>query len=152
MAYLNHLAAITEEQVCQLQRHPRARVRPVHHVAVSHLIAYEFPQAPLSGFLRQALDGGEPLHADYWHPLRVPVVHHAEGVDSLARLLRLSAQRLVRAQRAEIGDWHWSAAEQVIRLFVKAAEAELAVVSVLEPPPNWLEARRVWIPLELPRT
>jgi hypothetical protein len=89
--------------------------------------------------LGRALDGGEVIHPDLWHPLRAPLVHRPAAVRELAEQIAAAVDVAAAA-----GD-DWAAAEvgRLLRLFRHAAEAGECVVSALDGPEDAERASRV---------
>lgn len=83
MAYLNLLASVDEDQVEALRKDPAVLLRPSLKGAVSHLMGYWVEVQPLGQLLTLAIDGGESVREDLWHPLRSPVFHPAPIVHRL---------------------------------------------------------------------
>src|SRR5207237_170687 len=101
------------------------------------------------GRLGQAIDDGEPLRDDLWHPLRPPVIVSPSAVT--ARLEGLESA--LRAALTEAGmteesdDWSVQEIGEVMAVYREAARRGEAVVSALTPPIDAERAARVLMPL-----
>ena len=73
MAYFNLLASVPEKDVERLRADPAFLLRPTLVSGASHLLAYWIQIQPLGGLLARALDGGEVIRPELWHPLRPPL-------------------------------------------------------------------------------
>jgi hypothetical protein len=105
----------------------------------SHLLAYWAEAQPLGGLLARALDGGEVIRSDLWHPLRGPLAHHPAAVRELAEQIAAA----VDAGAVAGDDWLAAEVGRVLRLFRHAAEAGECVVSALDGPADAERASRV---------
>ncbi len=153
MAYLNLLASVPEVDLERFRGNresaggtensePAGRtenreewLRPSLVVGVSHLVASWISIQPLG----QALDGGNRVHPELWHPLRVPLFHTPNEVRQLATEVDAAIDP------SEIAGDIWLTHElgQVRRLFRHAAGRGECVVSVLQPPVDPERASRV---------
>jgi hypothetical protein len=151
MAYLNFLVAASEQQVQALRKDSTVLLRPSLVVAVSHLIAYWVEIQPLGELLSQALDGGERVNDQLWHPLREPAFHAPGQVRVLHRGLT-KAWGEAGGPQTERDDWDWYRHEigQVLRAFGHASERGECIVSVLAPPADAERAGRVRMPFASP--
>lgn len=148
MAYLNFLVAATEAEVEALSHDPNLELEPSLVVAVSHLIGYWVEVQPLGKMLGQAIDGGATVSPGLWHPLRPPVFHRAEAVQSLHGQLADEWQRVLAEKPVAEDDWYRIEIEKVLRLFRHAAGRTECVVSILERPGDQERASKVRIPLK----
>jgi hypothetical protein len=98
------------------------------------LIAVEV--SPLDRVLGEALDIGQPLRSDAWHPLRGPVVVDPETVTARA----MAIDEACRAAGDELGGMMAEVLgadiERVRRLYTHASRRAEAVVSFLSAPPS----------------
>jgi hypothetical protein len=147
MAYLNFIVSAPEQDVQALRRDSTVLLRPSLVVAVSHLVGYCGQIQPLCELLGQALDGGEKVNEQLWHPLREPVFHAPEQVRILYRRLADAWDRAFRPQ-TDGDDWDWYRHEigGVLRAFRHASERDECIVSVLQPPADADRAGRVRMP------
>jgi hypothetical protein len=86
---------------------------------------------PLGQLLAEAIDIGQPLRNDAWHPLRAPIVVDPETVMARARKL----EQAVRQAEAELGGMMAEVLggdiDKVVRLYAHASARGEAVVSFL---------------------
>jgi hypothetical protein len=148
MAYGVRLASIAEEQIADFRSHRRdALVSSKSHLC-SHLVAYWIKEQPLGRLLGEALDGGEDVRADLWHPLLPPAFHSAEAVHGLAKSLSAARNQFSERHPDLAADlFHGVEVRGVIDLFVHADSRHEAVVRFLDPPLDEERASRVSIPL-----
>jgi hypothetical protein len=146
VAYYNLLASVPETDVQQLRRDPSALVRPSLVLGASHLLAYWVKIQPLGGLLHRALDGGEALHGELWHPLRPPLVHEPAAVQELARQIDVCWEEAQRGEPLPDADWLSVEVRRLLRLFRHAAGAGECVVSALDAPADRERASRVRLP------
>ncbi len=142
MAYLNLLAAVTEADLARLRADASVLLQPSLVSGASHLLATWIEDQPLGGLLWRALDGGQVIRPELWHPLRPPLVHGPAAVRELAEQVGALVDGLA------IVDDDWLAAEvgRLLRMFRHAAGAGECVVSALEPPADAARADRVrWL-------
>jgi hypothetical protein len=143
LAYFNLLASVPVSEVERLRRDGLALLRPSLVLGASHLLAYWVQVQPLGGLLWRALDGGEPMHAELWHPLRPPLVHHPAAVQELAREIDAAWAEALRSAPLPDNDWLAVEVGRLLRLFRHAAEAGECVISALDTPADRERARRV---------
>jgi hypothetical protein len=143
VAYFNFLASVSEPDLERVRTGRGARLRPSLVLGTSHLLAYWVKVQPLGELLHRALDGGEPIRDDLWHPLRPPLFHRPAMVRGLAQEIDAAWSQTRRGEPLPAGDWIASEIERLLRLFGHAAEAGECVVSALEPPLDAERGRRV---------
>jgi hypothetical protein len=146
MAYLNLLASVSESDIEVLRRDERSLIRPSLVVGVSHLLGSWIDMQPLGGLLRQALDGGELVNAELWHPYRVPCFHRPSAVQSLNQDINAAWQQVLASMDIPAEDWLGYEMRRLLRLFGHATASQECVLSVLEPPIDWERAHLVRIP------
>jgi hypothetical protein len=146
VAYLNLLASVPESQVERLRLDPALLVTPSLILGVSHLLAYSVRVQPLGGLLGRALDGGQPVHAQLWHPLRPPIFHPPAVVAELAGAIGQAWAEVLDARPVPDADRWADEIEPVLRMFRRAADSGECVVSALEPPGDQERASRVRLP------
>jgi hypothetical protein len=139
VAYFNLLASVPEVDVERLRGDPAFLLRPSRVSGASHLLAYCVKAQPLGGLLDRALDGGEVIHPDLWHPLRVPLAHRPAAVRELAEQIAAA----VDAAAVAGDDWPATEVGRLLRLFRHAAEAGECVVSALDGSADAERASRV---------
>jgi hypothetical protein len=143
LAYFNLLASVPEPDVERLRRDASALLRPSFVLGASHLLASWVQVQPLGGLLRRALDGGERVRAELWHPLRPPLVHLPADVQELARQIDAAWAEALGGPPLSDGDWLAVEVGRLLRLFRHAAGAAECVVSALDRPADEGRARRV---------
>ena len=153
MAYLTYLAAVTTEDLALYRRGDISVMSPTFVSAASHLLAYWVTAQPLGAILQEAIDGGEVLRQDLWHPLRVPRVHPAPATARLYRALSDSLSVALKAAPEPIApdDWYQAEIDRVRRTFEHAANHDRCVVSYLQPPADVERGSRVKLPIEVSR-
>ena len=139
MAYLNFLASVPETDVNRLRTDATVLLQPSKVSGVSHLLATWVEVQPLGGLLRRALDGGESIRPELWHPLRPPLVHGPAAVCELAKQVAVVVASIVVNE----DDWLASEVGRLLRLFQHAAVAGECVISALDGPADVERARRV---------
>jgi hypothetical protein len=139
VAYLNLLASVPEADVVRLRADAAVWLRPSRVSGASHLLVTWVDAQPLGRLLWKALDGGELIRPELWHPLRPPLVHSPAVVCGLAEQVAAAV-----ASGAVAGD-EWLALEvgRLLRLFQHAAGAGECVVSALDHPADVDRASRV---------
>jgi hypothetical protein len=96
MAFAVLIGSVPETQVIEFQAGERERLEASRVVRCSHIFASWVTVAPLNRVLQEAIDGGQLIRADLWHPWRLPVFHaktavrqlHQELIDSLDRAIQ----------------------------------------------------------------
>ncbi len=146
MAYGNYIASVPFAEVAEYRRDRSRPLRPTRLENVSHLVAYWVRAQPVGQLLGQTLDGGEPLAADLYHPLRPPVVHPPEAVRRLLPALRQALQAATAAGPVREVEWFRPEIDNLLALFQHAADRGEAVVSALEPPMDEERAAKVVLP------
>lgn len=145
MAYFNLLASVPEAQIARLRADSTALLEPSLVSGASHLLAYWVQVQPLGGLLGRALDGGEVVRPELWHPLRPPLVHGPAAVFELA--VQIEAALSAEAEAVAADDWFSAEVGRLLRLFRHAANVGECVVSDLGPPADAERAgrvRRLW--------
>jgi hypothetical protein len=110
------------------------------------LLSYWVQVQPLRQLLYAAIDGGELLHAQLWHPLRPPMFHRPLKVRWLAEGLGQAWDEVKPILPQDDGGWLVAEVSRLLRLYRHAAEAGECVVSALDLPGDEERARRVRIP------
>jgi len=85
MAYLTTIASAAPDELQRLVADSSHIITPTRFEFVSHYLAYGVHIQPLGAALRMAIDGGEQIHPDLWHPFRAPLFHSAVAVQDLHR-------------------------------------------------------------------
>src|SRR5262249_25422469 len=143
VAYLNLLAAVPEVEVERLHQDPAFEVTPSMVLGASHLLGYWVQVQPLGGLLGRALDGGQPLHPELWHPLRPPGFHPPVAVAELAQAISEAWEAALVAQPLPDGDWLVAEVGRLLRVFRHAAESGECIISALDSPADRQRASRV---------
>ena len=146
MAYFNLFASVSEVEVERLRRDSSFVLSPSMVLGASHLIGYWVQAQPLGGLLGQALDGGQPLHLEFWHPLRAPVYHQRTAVAELARDIGDAWRLLLASHTPEEVEWLSFEVGRLLRVFQHAAEAGEGIVSALDSPSYPSKVRLPWLP------
>src|SRR5262249_13848083 len=111
-------------------------------------LSYWVQVQPLGQLLHEAIDGGELLHSELWHPLRPPRFHRPPQVRSLAGQLGEAWEAAKPEMPVDDGGWLMAEVRRLLRLYRHAAQVEESVVSVLDLPGDEERAQRVRIPWE----
>jgi hypothetical protein len=150
MAYANLLAAVTPEQVIAFRSESKNLLRPSRVTSVSHLIGLRgwVEAQPLQSLLSRALDVGDLLAAQLWHPLREPLYHTPKSVRDISAVLAQAWGAFLAEHSLPEEDWYRVEIGKAVALFSHAAERGEGVVSILEPPYDAERAQRVQNPLE----
>lgn len=149
MAYMTFLAAIPVERIVAFQSHQtgeRPSLQASKTMKCSHLMAYWVRVQPLGSLLGEAIDGGQPLDAAHWHPLRPPRFHAPDAAADLYRRLNVAWSEVTGTHPVADDDWYGVQIRQILDLFAGAAERGEAVVSFLGPPADAERASRVTLP------
>jgi hypothetical protein len=108
------------------------------------LIAVEV--SPLGRVLSEALDIGQPLRSDVWHPLRGPVVVDPETVMARAMALDEACREAADQLGGMMAEVLGADIERVRRLYTHASRRAEAVVSFLSAPPTGPGASGATVP------
>jgi hypothetical protein len=147
VAYLMTIASAPLDEVQRLIANPSHIIRPTRFEFVSHYLAYSVQIQPLGKTIGLALDGGELIHPDLWHPFRPPLVHFAAAVQDLhQRLQHLWAVELAEHEIAD-DDWYGVEISKLLSVLGYASNANECLVSALHPPADIKRANRVRMPL-----
>jgi hypothetical protein len=84
VAYFTLMASVAEAEVDALRQASSLLLHPSLVFGASHVLSYWIEVQPLGQILNEAVDGGELLHDELWHPLRPPMFHRPIQVRSLA--------------------------------------------------------------------
>ena len=150
MAYGVLMAAVPPEDIDEYRQSGRSQpLATTDLFTCSHGVAYWVTFQPLGQLLGEAIDRGEPLRSDLWHPLRPPIVVEPTEV----------RQRLVKLEEAFAGylndfgltesseDWYVHEIGNVLGVYRLAAASGATVVSVVQPPWDEQRASRVVMPI-----
>jgi hypothetical protein len=148
MAYAALLASVPDDQVIAFREERQPLVEADLSIRCSHLLTYWVQLVELRDSLARAIDGGQDLRADLWHPLRPPVWHPSNAVAEIEpQLRRVWSDVLAAHGPADPEDWYVIEIAKVLRLFGHASGSRNGVVSFLEKPMDLERAARVLIPV-----
>lgn len=85
---------------------------------------------PLEKLLREAIDGGERLHDQLWHPLNVPMVHQPDAVLKL-QLAGAWAAATSENGNPDEGDWYAIEISKVLDVFSYASTRGMCIARFL---------------------
>jgi hypothetical protein len=112
-------------------------------------LAYSVQEEPLGKLLGQAIDGGEPLRDDLWHPFRSPLVQTLETVKTCWLQLSEAWSTVLRRKEVAEDDWYKIEITKVLEIFQHASRSTECIVSALAPPADFDRAKRVRIPFSV---
>jgi hypothetical protein len=115
-------------------------------ITCSNLMASWVQVQPLGHLLGQAINGGELLNVELWHPFKPPTYHNSQAVAVLYKQLREAWESVIQQQPVPEDDWYGVQIRQIIDLFSWASPHNEAIVSFLEPPEDETRAKRVLLP------
>jgi hypothetical protein len=149
MAAAVQIGSTPEQQIAEFQAHRRKLLEVSKNRSLLVCDRDMGDGRALNHILREAIDGGQLLRADLWHPQRAPVFHSAETVRRLHRELVDALNRAIQENGPPpANDWYGPRINDVIALFAHAVARSEATVSFLEPPQDEERARRVLIPIQ----
>ena len=149
MAYLNLLMSVPTSELNALCEDSSYTAKYTELTAVSHLLAYWIKIQPLGELLGTAIDGGELINDELWHPLRKPAFHSSEDVVKLHEQIAAEWNRIpADKQTTEPFDYFGPEIEKLLSVFKRAATNGECIVSILEPPADKERADRVKFPFE----
>jgi hypothetical protein len=148
MAYAVLIGSIPETQLAEFLAGERERLEASKVARCSHILASWVTVAPLNRVLHEAIDGGELMRTDLWHPFRLPVFHGNAAVRRLHKELIDALDRAVQEKgNPPENDWYAVEIGKVLEVFAHAAIRGEAIVRFLEPPQDEERAGRVSIPV-----
>ena len=147
MAYLTLIASIAESEIARFREGSVEAMAASKIEYVSHYLAYGVPEEPLRQLLGQAIDGGEPLREDLWHPFRSPLVQTLETVKTRWSQLSEAWSTVLRRIEVAEDDWYKIEITKVLDIFEHASRNTECIVSALEPPADFDRAKGVRIPI-----
>ena len=149
MAYLNLLMSVPTSELNALCEDSSYTAKYTELTAVSHLLAYWIKTQPLGELLGTAIDGGELINDELWHPLRKPAFYSSEDVVKLHEQIAAEWNRIpADKQTTEPFDYFGPEIEKLLSVFKRAATNGECIVSILEPPADKERADRVKFPFE----
>jgi hypothetical protein len=140
------MASVGEAEVDALRQDPSLHLHPTLVSGASHLLSYWVKAQPLGQLLNEAVDGGELLHGEFWHPLRPPMFQRRIKVRSLAEQIETAWESVKADMPTDDGGWLVAEISRLLRLYRHAATAGECVVTALDLPGDQERARRVRIP------
>ena len=152
MAYSVLLASLPDNEVVAFRERRSEQLRTSLSIRCSHLLPHViYPKfRALRDVLHNAVDGGERLSPDLWHPLRVPTWHASGPAFEIEHNLRETWRKTLEEEgrSPDPNDWYQVEISQVLTVFAHAAAVHNGVVSFLCPPFDKERASRVLIPLD----
>lgn len=146
VAYSTLLASVADEQVIAFREGRRSTLEADLSIRCSHILTSWVYADDLRNSLRLAIDGGEMLRADLWHPLRVPVWHPPVSASEIgSKLRKVWNEQLATVGQFDPSDWYVVEISKVLKVFEHAAGSHNGVVSFLEKPMDEARANRVLI-------
>jgi len=147
MAYLTLIASVPESEIASFEGGAVELMSASRIERVSHYLTYSVSHQPLGNLLGQAIDGGEPLREDLWHPFRAPVVKTVNDVKNCWAELNEAWAVAVRQWNVPEGDWYRIEITKLLSIYDHARRESECIVSMLEPPADSERARKVKIPV-----
>lgn len=148
MAYAALLASVPDDQIAAFREERCSLLEANLIIRCSHILTSWVQPIALRNLLRHAIDGGQKLRSDLWHPLRNPAWHPASTVSQIENQLhQVWNDVLAKHGPLHPNDWYAAEISKVLRTFKHASEFHNGVVSFLEPPLDSQRAQRVSIPL-----
>ena len=141
------LASITDDQAIDFREGRRSILEAGPSMSCSHLHTSWVRPDDLRELLRQAIDGGQNLRADLWHPLRAPVWHPAASASEIESKLRRAWNNHLEKAQLVPSDWYSIEITKLLNVFGHAVSTHGGIVSFLEKPADDARARRVSIPV-----
>lgn len=150
MASFTLMASVAEADIDAFQRDPARDLHPSTVSGASHLLSNWVQLQPLGRLLTEAVDGGEILHTELWHPFRPPKFHRPARVGAIVNQLNAAwASAKVQIPDEHDGGWLVMEVNRALRFYQHAATAGECVVTALESPGDPERAQRVRIPWKL---
>ena len=146
MAYFTLMASVAEAEVDAFRQDPSLDLRPTLVSGASHLLSYWVKVEPLGQLLNEAIDGGELLQGELWHPLRPPMFHRPSKVRSLAEHIEAAWDSVKADMPQDDGGWLVAEISRMLRVYRHAATVGECVITALDLPGDEERARRVRIP------
>lgn len=147
MAHSALLASITDDQVIDFREGRRSILEAGLSTRCSHALTSWVRPDDLRDLLRQAIDGGQSLRADLWHPFRAPVWHPAASASEIESKLRKVWNYHLGKSPLDPSDWYSIEITKVLTVFGHAVSSHSGIVSFLEKPSDDARAKRVLIPV-----
>ena len=149
MAYSTFIASLTALEIATFREGSGELMSASKIEKVSHYLAYSVRRQPLGNLLSRAIDEGQLLRKDLWHPLRAPVVKSEHEVKTLWADLNEAWMMVTSEATVSEDDWYRIEINKLLATYDHAAQHSECIVSILEPPADSERARAVKIPVSL---
>ena len=149
MAYSTFIASVPETEIAGFRDGWVELMFASRIERVSHYLAYSLHRQPLGKLLGRAIDEGQLLRKDLWHPLRAPVVKTENEVKSLWADLNEAWTIVLSELALPEDDWDRIEITKLLAVYDYARQNSEYIVSILEPPHDSKRARKVTIPVVL---
>jgi hypothetical protein len=148
MAYSTLLASVPDNQVMAFREGSLSILEADISIRCSQLLTSWVGPSDLRDVLREAIDCGQILRADLWHPFRAPVWHPSRSAFEIeTKLRKVWNEQLEKAIPIDPADWYVVEIGKVVKVFGHAATHHNGIVSFLEEPTDEERAQRVFIPV-----
>lgn len=145
MAYLTFIASLPASEIARFREGSLELMSASKIERVSHYLAYSVNPQPLGKLLGQAIDGGQLLREDLWHPLRAPIVKTEDEVKNLWADLIEAWTIVTREAKVSEDDWYKIEITKLLAVYDHARQNSECIVSMLAPPADSERARKVKI-------
>ena len=151
MAYSTFIASVPKSEIAGFREGWVELMFASKIERVSHYLAYSVNLQPLGKLLGQAIDEGQLLREDLWHPFRAPIVKTENDVKSLWADLNEAWSIVLSESTLPEDDWDRIEITKLLAMYDHASQNSECIVSMLEPPHDSKRAQKVLIPLTLKR-
>ena len=142
------IGSVPGDQIVEFQVRERERLEASRVVRCSQILASWVTVSPLDRVLQEAIDGGQSIRADLWHPGRLPGFHTSADVRRLRQELVDALDGVVQEKGTPPpDDWYALEIGKVVEIFSHAATRGEAIVSFRERPQREEWAGKVLIPI-----
>src|SRR5690242_6992668 len=128
MAYAVLLASVPDEQILAFREERRQLLEANLSILSSHVLTSWVQPTELRDLLRRAIDGGQILRHDLWHPLRSPLWHPSVAVAEIQPELRRVRNDLLVEHADNPNDWYAVEISKVLQVFEHASDSHNGVV------------------------
>jgi hypothetical protein len=146
MNYIATLASVSAEAIDRYRTGAATADLPVSRIEECPHDLIEMEIQPLGRVLAEAIDIGQPLRNEGWHPLRAPVVADPETVMARAMKLEDAWQKAEPQLGGMMAEALSPSINRVRALYAHAAAKNEAVLSFLSAPDDESKAARSLIP------
>jgi len=146
MDYIATLASVSTDAIDRYRSGSPDAALAVSRVETCPHDLIEMEIQPLGRALAEAIDIGQPLRNEGWHPLRAPVVADPETVMARAMKLEDAWHKAEPQLGGMMADALSPSIDSVRALYAHAAEKNEAVVSFLSAPDDEAKAKRSLVP------